>query len=150
MQTFYCNILSCVTNNGFASDFFNLERGVRQGCPLSGMLFILGIEILALAIIQNSKIQGIAVGSRLIKITPYADDTTVFLRNQESMNVLLELPEKFARCSQLKINPRSQKLYGSENGRIEQIPLSTLSGQRNLSLYSEGYTFRTAKEHVIN
>ena len=114
------------------------------------MLFVLGIEILALAIIQNSKIQGIAVGSRLIKITPYADDTTVFLRNQESMNVLLELPEKFERCSQLKINPRSQKLYGSENGRIEQIPLSTLSGQRNLSLYSEGYTFRTAKEHVIN
>ena len=109
------------------------------------MLFVLGIEILALAIIQ-----GIAVGSRVIKITQYADDTTVFLRNQESMNVLLELPEKFERCSQLKINPRSQKLYGSENGRIEQIPLSTLSGQRNLSLYSEGYTFRTAKEHVIN
>ena len=105
MQTFYCNIISCVTNNGFASDFFNLERGVRQGCPLSGMLFILGIEILALAIIQNSKIQGIAVGSRLIKITPYADDTTVFLRNQESMNVLLELPEKFERCLELKINP---------------------------------------------
>ena len=55
VQTFYCNIISCVTNNGFASDFFNLERGVRQGCPLSGMLFVLGIEILALAIIQILK-----------------------------------------------------------------------------------------------
>ena len=51
---FYCNIASCVTNNGFASDFFNQ----------SGMLFVLGIEILALAIIQNYKIEGIAVGSR--------------------------------------------------------------------------------------
>ena len=69
VQTFYCNITSCVTNNGFASDFFNLERGVRQGCPLSGMLFVLGIEILALAIIQNPKIEGIAVGSCEIKIT---------------------------------------------------------------------------------
>ena len=49
-QTFYCNITGCVTNNGFASDFFNLERGVRQGCPLPGTLFVLGIEILALAI----------------------------------------------------------------------------------------------------
>ena len=43
VQTFYCNITSCVTNNGFASDFFTLERGVRQGCPLSGTLFVIGI-----------------------------------------------------------------------------------------------------------
>ena len=35
----------------------------------------------------------------------WLDDTTVFLRNQESMNVLLELLEKFERCSGLKINP---------------------------------------------
>ena len=57
VQTFFCNITSCVTNNGFASDFFNLERGVRQGCPLSGTLFVLGIEIFALAIkkIRKSK-----------------------------------------------------------------------------------------------
>ena len=34
VQAFYCKITSCVTNNGFASDFFNLERGVRQGRPL--------------------------------------------------------------------------------------------------------------------
>ena len=77
VQTFYCNVTSCVTNSGFASDFFNLEREVRQGCPLSGMLFVLGIEILALAIKQNSKIEGITVGSREIKITQYADDTTL-------------------------------------------------------------------------
>ena len=67
------------------------------------MLFVLGIEILALAIIQNSKIEGITVGSHEIKITQYADDTTVFLRNQELMNVLLELLENFERCSGLKV-----------------------------------------------
>ena len=57
VRTFYCNITSCVTNNGYASDFFNLERGVRQGCPLSDILFVLGIEILALAIKKNPKIE---------------------------------------------------------------------------------------------
>ena len=54
-------------------------------------------------IIQNSKIEGITVGSHEIKITQYADDTTVFLRNQELMNVLLELLENFERCSGLKV-----------------------------------------------
>ena len=91
VQTFYCNITSCVTNNGYASDFFNLERGVRQGCPLSGKLFVLGIEILALAIKKNPQIKGIRVGAQEIKITQYADDTTVFLKNPESMGVLLDL-----------------------------------------------------------
>ena len=47
MHTFYSNITSCVMNNGYASDFFQLYRGVRQGCPLSGLLFVLAIEVVA-------------------------------------------------------------------------------------------------------
>ena len=107
IQTFYCNTTSCVTNNGYASDFFKLERGVRQGCLLSGTLFVLGIEILALAIKKNPNIEGIRVGAREIKITQYADDTTVFLKNPESLSHLFDLLEKFERCSEanyLKLN----------------------------------------------
>ena len=46
----YNNIPSCVLNNGFATKHFNLSRGVRQGCPLSGILFVNGVEILSNAI----------------------------------------------------------------------------------------------------
>ena len=97
VQTFYCNTTSCVTNNGYASDFFNLERGVRQGCPLSGTLFVLGIKILALVIKQNPKIKGIRVGAQEIKIKQYPNDTTVLLKNPELMSLLLDLLEKFER-----------------------------------------------------
>ena len=68
VKVFYTDISSCVTNNGFASPFFNLKRGVRQGCPLSGLLFVLGIELLNLAFqILNSNIKGIKVGDEGIK-----------------------------------------------------------------------------------
>ena len=50
VKIFYNNVTSCVLNNGHASEFFALERGVRQGCPLSGLPLVIGIEVLANAI----------------------------------------------------------------------------------------------------
>ena len=35
VRVFYKNIQSCILNNGMTSNFFTLERGVRQGDPLS-------------------------------------------------------------------------------------------------------------------
>ena len=55
----YNNIESCVLNNGWSTDFFKLERGVRKGCPLSPYLFVLGVEILARKIRKNETIKGI-------------------------------------------------------------------------------------------
>ena len=38
IEVIYHVVSSCVLNNGHASPFFQLHRGVRQGCPLSGLL----------------------------------------------------------------------------------------------------------------
>ena len=38
VTAFYSNIESAVTNNGFATNWFKLSKGVRQGCPLSPCL----------------------------------------------------------------------------------------------------------------
>jgi len=56
IHTFYSNITSCAMNNGYASDVFQLCGSVRHGCPLSGLLLVLAIEVLAQAIRQNENI----------------------------------------------------------------------------------------------
>ena len=36
----YNDIFSCVMNNGYITNWFKIERGMRQGCPISGQLFL--------------------------------------------------------------------------------------------------------------
>ena len=66
-------------NNGFASDLFEIKRGVRQGDPLSPYIFIIALEVVNIAIRENKEIEGIKVGKQEIKLNVFADDLTVLL-----------------------------------------------------------------------
>ena len=100
----YTDISSCVSNNGVHSDFFALERGVRQGDPLSPYLFIAAVEILAIAIRTNNSIRGISIGDQEYKLVQYADDTTGILKDEESLKVFLDVLKSYEKVSGLKIN----------------------------------------------
>ena len=85
---FYTNIESCVINNGSALDYFRLERGVRQGDPLSLYLLLLAIETLAIAICENEEMKGINIGQEKTKLFQYADDTTAVLLDLNSAQLI--------------------------------------------------------------
>ena len=91
IKILYQNIKSCVGNNGYYSEAFDISRSVRQGCPISALLFILVAEILAISIRDNKDIQGIAINNATYKIAQLADDTTLFLSNLQSVSESVSL-----------------------------------------------------------
>ena len=80
IKIMYTDITSCIKSNGFISESFKLHRGVRQGCPLSPLLYCIVSEVMAEAIRNEPKIKGIIMPNNTeVKITQYADDTTIFV-----------------------------------------------------------------------
>ena len=59
VSVIYNNINSHIINNGHMSEGFTVSRGVRQGCPLSPCIFVIAVELLAIAVRHNVKIKGI-------------------------------------------------------------------------------------------
>ena len=81
IKVIYHNVSSCVLNNGHASSFLQLHRGVRM--PLIWPYF--RDSFLARALKSDDSIKGILVGEKEIKLPQFADDTTVFVRDEDSV-----------------------------------------------------------------
>ena len=103
VETFYRSISSCVLNNGTCTPYFELQRGVRQGDPLSPYLFIIAAEILAIAIRSKPNIQGLKIGQDEFKLVQYADDLTMLVPDLECAQRVFRLLDQLESCSGLKV-----------------------------------------------
>lgn len=87
------------------SNSFNLFKGIRQGDPLSGLLFALCIEPLAEGIRQESTICGLSIAGESHKLSLYADEIIVYLVIPESCIILLmNIIQEFGKTSGSKLN----------------------------------------------
>ena len=58
IKLLYSDPLASVITNGWQSEYFSLDRGTRQGCSLSLLLFTIAIEPLAIAHRQSNDFPG--------------------------------------------------------------------------------------------
>ena len=95
------------------------ERSVRQGCPLAPFLFVLTVELLAIAIRRDENIKGLKINPLDVNISQLADDTTGFLSDEMSAEKLLKLLDDFSKLSGLKCNLDKTEAFwiGSNNER---------------------------------
>lgn len=105
IKLLYTDIFSCVRVNGHLTETFSLTRGVRQGCPLSPLLYVIVAEVFAISIRQNSNIQGIPIPPRATnKISQYADDTTLTVVGDKSIDEVFSTVTLFEQASGARIN----------------------------------------------
>ena len=110
IKLFQTGAQSCILQNGFLSDSFTLQRGCRQGDPISPYIFILCVEILGKMIRIDRKLQGIKINNKEFKLSQYADDTQIFLDGSDnSLHQLMLILRKFYNLSGLKVNEDETK-----------------------------------------
>uniref|UniRef100_A0A2D4H7V8 Reverse transcriptase domain-containing protein n=1 Tax=Micrurus lemniscatus lemniscatus TaxID=129467 RepID=A0A2D4H7V8_MICLE len=65
IQAIYCNQTVKVIINGETTGNFNIDKGTRQGCPLSTLLFILMLEVLLRQVRQDQEIKGLKIKNNI-------------------------------------------------------------------------------------
>ena len=121
ISTLYSDISSLINNNGWLSEPVKISRGIRQGCPISALLFVITVEILALKIRQSKDIRGLKIKQsqrKEFKISQLADDTTLFLKSKNDITAALNLIEIFGTLSGLILNRHKSQGLRLGNNKI--------------------------------
>eukprot|EP00253_Pinus_taeda_P014556 PITA_14556 len=133
-------IMACVENinfsviiNGTPSPFFKAERGLRQGCPLSPLLFILVMNTLSIHL--NKAASGFSF--KPIKISKdfylshnlFVDDILIFaMLCKASWQCLFLIIDRFQSASGICINKEKSKLYHNESNMETVSWIASLFG----------------------
>ena len=99
LRNLYAGQKATVRTGHGTTDWFQIGKGVRQGCLLSPCLFNLYVEY----IMQNAGLEeaqaGIKIAGRIIKNLRYVDDTTLMAESKELKSLLMKVKEESQKVS---------------------------------------------------
>jgi len=131
IQHLYENAVTTVMINGELSEPFQILRGVRQGDALSCLLFDIAIEPLAECIRSSQAITGIRIPGKntYLKVKMFADDTTVYLNEEDSLDDLQSILTKWCRVAGAKFNIEKTEIIplGNQEQRRKTIETRRLN-----------------------
>ena len=109
-------------NEGTTTNYFKVERGTRQGNPISANLYILFLEIVFLFIMQNQNINDLKISENIFLYTVYVHDTPFFLKDEKSVIELMKTFDIFSTFSGLKPNKSKCEITGL--GALKEVKLA--------------------------
>lgn len=100
----YNNCTTRIIVNKVIGKRIEVQRSVRQGCPLSPLLFCIYIESLCLSIIRNDSIKGFKLHAAEVRVLAYADDIAIFCTDQQSVGNVVNAVKWFCFVSGCAVN----------------------------------------------
>ena len=126
LRNLYADQEATVRTGHGTTDWFQIGKGVRQGCILSPCLFNLHAEY----IMRNAGLEetqaGIKIARRNINNLRYADDTTLIAENEEELKSLLMKVKEESEKASLKLNIQKTKITASDSIISWQIDGETM------------------------
>ena len=104
IKIIYTDIKGSVKINGFLTEEFDIKRGVRQGCPLSALLYVLCAEVLGITIRNEPSIKGFHFNNEEHKSSQYADDMYASVTDLISVDNLFFVLKKYEKATQSRVN----------------------------------------------
>ena len=100
--------------NGCQSRALPVSSGIRQGCPLAPLLFLLVVEVLRLALQQDTTLKGLdasGLPGQTHLFSAFVDDSTLCLANAEQILHALRLVTAFGALTDLQLQPSKSKVF---------------------------------------
>ena len=88
----------------------NVQRSVRQGCPLSSLLFSIYLESFCRKVLESNNIKGYKLQDTEVRLLAYADDIAVFCTDYESVTETAKIVNLYCNTSGSLVN--SSKCVG--------------------------------------
>ena len=117
VRALYKDAYSRLSLFGGLSASFPVQTGVRQGDPLSPLLYVVAIEPLLRHIASSMK--GIVVTGIAVKYAAYADDVALFCRDQTEANLALEKVFNFELICNARINKDKSEFFLHHLSEVE-------------------------------
>ena len=108
IKNIYKNTKCAVKCDDKLTQFFDFDKGVRQGCPLSPLLFNLYVNDV-FALIDNSIDSPIHLNNQRINALMYADDLVILAKNENDLQNSLNNLSKYCNQWELSINTKKTK-----------------------------------------
>ena len=156
IQELYKNTSKVIMINGTVTKKYKVGRGVHQGDPMSCILYDLAIEPLAEAL-RKSNLKGLDIEGNIerLVVNLFTDDTIVYLRKDDNMEVLDMVLNTFCKVSTVKFNVNKTEILPIGKARfrkemIEKCRMGTNIIDEDKKIIKEGESMRTLGSWVGN
>lgn len=125
LKSMYKTVKSCIKYNNKLSNYINSDLGVKQGDPLSPILFMFFINDIVSCV--NTDTDMFSIDDIYVFMLLYADDAVVFAKSAESLQNILNNIQDYCNTWNLTINTSKTKVMVFEKGRHSK-PVIYLNG----------------------